>query len=343
MCMKEIVLTQEQKNGLERLHANTRDKCVCDRIKAVLLRSEGWSTQMIAQALRLHETTIIRHLDDFLENNKLKPENGGSQSYLTEEQSADVIAHLEENTYQDQVKIIEFIWGRHRIKFSVPGLNKWLDRNGFSYKKAKGVPHRFDATKQAAFIAEYHTLKDQLTDEPILFIDAAHPTQATKLSSGWIRTGTDKPIKTSGSRTRINLVGAIDLNDIGSALVNRYENVNSDTMQDFITESRQQYPANKTVHIILDGAGYHKAKTFVDLAKKLNIQLHYLPPYSPNLNPIERLWKVMNEHVRNNKYFSSAKEFRQRIDDFFHTTLPQIGSQLKNRINDNFQVLNPAS
>ena len=107
--MKEIVLTQEQKNGLERLHANTRDKRVCDRIKAVLLRSEGWSTQMIAQALRLHETTIIRHLDDFLENNKLKPENGGSQSYLTEEQSADVIAHLEENTYQDQVKIIEFI------------------------------------------------------------------------------------------------------------------------------------------------------------------------------------------------------------------------------------------
>jgi transposase len=36
----------------------------------------------------------------------------------------------------------------------------------------------------------------------------------------------------------------------------------------------------------------------VEKAKELNIKLHYLPPYSPNLNPIERLWKVMNEHAR---------------------------------------------
>jgi transposase len=46
----------------------------------------------------------------------------------------------------------------------------------------------------------------------------------------------------------------------------------------------------------------------VEKAKELNIKLHYLPPYSPNLNPIERLWKVMNEHARNNKYFATAKE-----------------------------------
>ncbi|MBD6969287.1 hypothetical protein G4170_22495, partial [Vibrio parahaemolyticus] len=46
-------------------------------------------------------------------------------------------------------------------------------------------------------------------------------------------------------------------------------------------------------------------------AKVLNIELHYLhlPPYSPNLNPIERLWKVMNEYVRNNIYFSSKVEY----------------------------------
>ncbi len=68
-----------------------------------------------------------------------------------------------------------------------------------------------------------------------------------------------------------------------------------------------------------------------------------MPPYSPNLNPIERLWKVMNEHARNNQYFSSAKQFREKIDQFFDETLPQIGESLRSRINDNFQVLNPAS
>ncbi len=51
----------------------------------------------------------------------------------------------------------------------------------------------------------------------------------------------------------------------------------------------------------------------------------------------------MNEHVKNNKYFSTAQEFRQTIDDFFDKRLPQIGDNLGSRINDNFQVLIPAS
>ena len=105
---------------------------------------------------------------------------------------------------------------------------------------------------------------------------------------------------------------------------------------------RQQYPSKEAVHLILDGAGYHRAKDLKDKAMELNIKLHYLPPYSPNLNPIERLWKVMNEHVRNNQYFSTAKQFREQIDDFFQNTLPNIGDTLASRINDNFQVLNPA-
>jgi len=51
----------------------------------------------------------------------------------------------------------------------------------------------------------------------------------------------------------------------------------------------------------------------------------------------------MNEHVRNNKYFATAKEFRGKIDAFFSQTLPKIGDILRSRINDNFQVLNSAS
>ena len=57
---------------------------------------------------------------------------------------------------------------------------------------------------------------------------------------------------------------------------------------------------------MLDGAGYHRSQEVKDKAVELGITLHYLPAYSPNLNPIERLWKVMNEHARNNKYFVSV-------------------------------------
>ncbi|KGM26898.1 transposase [Photorhabdus luminescens] len=70
--------------------------------------------------------------------------------------------------------------------------------------------------------------------------------------------------------------------------------------------------------------------------------VHYLPPYSPNLNPIERLWKVMNEQVRNNHYFASTTLFRQAIHRFFTEILPELAGKLSCRINDDFQVLNPA-
>ena len=100
---------------------------------------------------------------------------------------------------------------------------------------------------------------------------------------------------------------------------------------------------DKPINLILDGAGYHRSEVVKSKAKEFGITLHYLPPYSPNLNPIERLWKVMNEHARNNKYFATAKEFRQSIDNFFDETLPEIGSALTSRINDNFQTFNFSS
>jgi hypothetical protein len=70
----------------------------------------------------------------------------------------------------------------------------------YRYKQHKGVPHKFNAEKQAEFIREYEALKASLAcDEPLLFIDAVPPTQATKVTSGWIKTGVDKVSETTGS------------------------------------------------------------------------------------------------------------------------------------------------
>lgn len=339
----KMTLTFEEKQDLLAQHATTRDSRVCDRIKSAIHAYNGWSPAEIADALLIHETTVRQHLKDYHQTNKLKPENGGSESYLNGAQTDELIEHLSEHTYHYSYQIVEYINQTYDIQFSVSGLNKWLHQHGFSYKQPKGVPHKFDEQKQAAFIAHYEQLKSTVGDEPILFIDAVHPTQATKVSCGWIRTGEDKAVNTTGSRTRLNLLGAINLKDIGSAHVERVEQVNSETIQAFLTQLRVNEKGNRTLHLILDCAAYHRANAVKQTAKELNIQLHYLPPYSPNLNPIERLWKVMNEHARNNRYFATAKLFKDAIDNFFANTLPAIADSLKTRINDNFQVLKQAS
>jgi len=175
-------------------------------------------------------------------------------------------------------------------------------------------------------------------------MDAVHPTQATKITSGWIRKGVDKLIKTTGSRTRLNIVGAIRLGRLDEAVIEQYDKtVNGESIVDFLTKTRDAYSSSGTIHLVLDGAGYHRSGLVTEAAKELDITLHYLPPYSPNLNPIERLWKVMNKHARNSQYFATTKEFRRQIKYFFTTTLPDIADSLGSTINDNFQQFKPAS
>lgn len=94
-------------------------------------------------------------------------------------------------------------------------------------------------------------------------------------------------------------------------------------------------------HLILDRWSYHTSFLIQEAANKRGIKLRYLPLYSPNLNQIERLWKVMNEHDRNNRVFDSAKEFRREIMEFFEFTWPQIAMSVTDHINDNFQRFNP--
>ena len=341
-CMKELILTSEEKIILESRHRNSHDSRECDRIKAVLLRSEGWTIARIAQALRHYESTINRHISDYY-SGKLMPKNGGSKSYLNKHQTSELIQHLEKKTYHCNHEIISYVESTYSIKYSVPGMNKWLHANNFSYKKPKGFPHKADKDKQASFVEEYKALKDSVgPEEPILFMDTVHPSQATKLSYGWIRTGQDKSVKTTASRTRMNIVGAIELCKLSKAITHDYQTVNQTSVEDFLSQVRAGYKEYGTIHMILDGAGYHRAESVAKKAKELRIELHFLPPYSPNLNPIERLWKVMNEKVRNNQFFSNAKEFRESIRHFFKKILPDIADELNDRINDNFQQLNYA-
>ncbi len=311
--MNRFILTEEEKSHLDELHHQTKDGKERDRIKAILLHSEGWTVPMISQALRVHQTTIIRHINEYHEG-KLKNESGGSESKLDDSQTEELIAHLEAHTYHHVHEIILFIKDKWGISFSIPGMNKWLHRHAFSYKKPKGFPHKANPKLQEEFITEYEKLKSEVgVEEPILFMDAVHPTQATKLSYGWIRTGQTKHVETTGSRTRLNIVGAIQLGNIAETVTAQYETINGESIIDFMTKLRGQY-GSKTVHLILDRSGYHRSILVAEKAIELNIKLHFLPPYSPNLNPIERLWKVMNEKVRNNRFFKSSKDFNDNFD-----------------------------
>jgi len=339
----EIQLTAEQKESLEKRHRIERDGRVRDRIKAVLLKSEVWTNVAIAQALRIHEDTVADHLSEWLQEQKLKPTNGGSESKLKRAQTKALEHHIENTLYTRAIDICAYVFKVTGVRYTVSGMTKWLRKHHFTYKHPKIVPAKADAEKQDKFIEQYLLLREQTPiNEPILFMDAVHPTMATKVNHGWIRKGQDKLIAQTASRTRVNIIGAIELGpmDVHS---NSVETVNATEIVSFFDQLKVAYTNVPKLHLILDQSGYHRSQLVQDAALERNIELHYLPPYSPNLNPIERLWKIMNEYVRDNVFFESAKHFRETIANFFDKTVLEIKDVLRCRITDNFQVLRPVS
>lgn len=94
-----LFLTEQQRVGLRAQRKRERDGRVRDRIKAVLLSDEGWTPQQIAKVLLISDQAVREHVQEYKASEKLKPESGGSQEKLSEEQAKRLMTHLEMHTY----------------------------------------------------------------------------------------------------------------------------------------------------------------------------------------------------------------------------------------------------
>jgi len=166
-------------------------------------------------------------------------ESGGSSSKLNEDQTQELIAYLEENTYTKVIDICFYLQNKYEIKYTLAGMTSWLKQHDFSYKKPKGRPAKADSRQQAAFIAQYEELKKTKgQNEPVVLMDGVHPTMATKISYGWIRKGKDKLIATTASRTRMNIVGSINLETM-EVQVKEYPTLNCESIIDYWKELKK--------------------------------------------------------------------------------------------------------
>jgi len=331
-------LTAKERQKLLNSHRKERDGKVRDRIKAVLAYDDGYTYSEISRILLLDDETIRRHVQDYFNKNKLKPENGGTQSALSDRESEKLITHLQENTYRYVKDICIYVKKTFQYSYTNSGMTNWLHRNGFRYKKPHAVPAKADKKEQKDFINFYDQLKKEAGNkEPIYFVDSVHPEYQTRLAYGWILKGERKSIAMTRRQPRLNVMGGICLN--GHKIVyEQAEKINENSIQSFLYRLRKQHPGNYKVHIIWDNAGYHCSKLVREFAKGLRVEIHYLPPYSPNLNPIERLWKIMHEQVTYNRYYEKFSDFTEAIQYFFR----HIGKKkklLRSRITDNFQIV----
>jgi transposase len=337
-------LSPEERNSLRSQHKRERDKRVCDRIKAVLLYDEGWTYEKIAHVLLLTHEAVRQHVCDYQNLRKLKPQSGGSSEILTGEQSKLLEKHLQEHTYLYVKDIITYVECTYKVSYTVSGMRCWLRRHDFSYKKPALVPGKANEEQQRIWIAEYEKLKANLpSDEVICFIDGVHPTHNTQAAYGWIKKAERKELCANSGRQRINISGAIDLIS-RKVYVQESKTLNANSSLTFFQKIEMAYPTKNRIHVFCDNASYYKNKAVMTYLKQSKIQLHFLPPYSPNLNPIERLWKWMRERVMYNTYYEHFETFRSAIIGFLEyvSDLNQesvFGKEFASKVQDKFRPI----
>lgn len=332
--MRDYKLSKEKIAVLEALHRSLRDKRQADRVKAVIALSRGWSAAQIAEILLFDEKTSRNYFERYQQGGLdalLEDNYSGIEPKLNEHQMSELDAYLEEHIFLDAKLVIAHIHKQYRVRYSLSGVTDLLHRLGFSYKKPTHVPGKQDPARQKAFLEEYEHLKAiKGKNDPVYFADATHPQHNSIPSYGWIKKGQEKELKANCGRQRLNINGAINIETLETT-VRFYETINAQSAKDLFVKLQAKHPLAKVVYVIVDNARYYCSRWLKKALKGTKIKLIFLPPYSPNLNLIERYWKFFKKKVLNNRYYETFEKFKRACQSFFQKRkkyLPELQALL---------------
>lgn len=162
---------------------------------------------------------------------------------------------------------------------------------------------------------EIATCKPSLT----LFFDESRFGTHSKISHGWFKRGSRPQVPLKIGYQNFYLYSAVNSND-GSNFNLILPKVDTNHMNVFLSELSKEYPSDK-IALIMDGAGWHKSKA---LKVPSNIIIFYLPPYSPELNPVERLWLYIKNNVLSNRIYDTLEELEIKLCEFIQGLQNQV-------------------
>lgn len=333
-------LTEEQIGILREAHYSCRYRKSADRIKAILFLNEGYTYEQIAKLLMLDDITIRRYEKQFEKvgvDGLIECRHFGSSGFLTKQQEIGLTTHLRHKTYQTVKEIVVYVSLHYSKSYSIEGMTHLLHRLGFVYKKTKQVPGKLDLVKQEEFKKEYRELKKtKKSEDKIYFLDATHPQHNNMPFYGWIYKGETKTIKANTGRKRLNINGALNLENMDITVLSE-KTIDTEAMKRLVLELERKQ-SKGTIYLLLDNASYNHSYEFTDfITSHKRVQVKYIPSYSPNLNIIERLWRFFHEKHRD-KYFEKFKQFEKSVIYFFKH-IHRYDAELKTLLTDSFQTI----
>ena len=144
-------------------------------------------------------------------------------------------------------------------------------------------------------------------------------------------------VRTSPGRQRLNILGALNAVTHEMITITEENYVNGWSVVSLMRKLREIHPTEKLI-LVLDNARYQACHLVRSAANMLNIKLLFLPPYSPNLNLIERVWKFIKKKALNCIYHENFKSFTTSVFDCISKFTSEYREELKKLLTWNFQI-----
>lgn len=233
----------------------------------------------------------------------------------------------------EAASIIEKISG---TRFGLTWTREILRRCGLRFIKLQPIPGKACPTKQKTWVCEIQKVIEEAEngERRLFFMDAVHFTLEAFTCNVWCR----EPLflRSGAGRNRFNLIGAIDPFSLDLIHSHSMTYVDAQQIMEFLIKVRE-VSGDLPVSIVLDNARYQHCRAVLEKADELDIRLIFMPPYSPNLNIIERLWKYTRRHVLAGRYFDTPAKFHEALRHFFEVDFCNHRDNLKSLMTLNFQ------
>lgn len=286
------------------------------RLQAVYFKAtEPLTNQETARLCDLHHRTVSKWVNTYKKQGitALYEFNYGTNKSALEAHQTKIVNDLTAHpvvSLAEAKSRIEHLSGLSR---SLTQIRIFLKKHGFRYKKLGHIPAKADVEQQEQWLENQLQPQIQLAQAGkthLLFVDAAHFVFSPFVCCLW--TITRLFIKAPAGRQRLNVIGAV--NAITKKVLFQWNTtvVNAETLINFLLFLKAQLP-DLPIIIVLDNARYQHCKAVKELAQSLGITLLFLPPYSPNLNIIERLWRLVKKKCLYAKYYGNFGDFQKAI------------------------------
>lgn len=224
------------------------------------------------------------------------------------------------------------------IKRSEVQVRHFLKALGMKPRKVGMMPAKADVNQQETFKQE--ELEPRLEEakgghRAVFFVDAAHFVLAPFLGVLW--SFCRLFIQAPAGRKRFNVLAALNAITHQLITVTNDSYINAQSVCELLWKLHQLH-LEVPITLVLDNARYQKCALVFELAKSLDIELLYLPAYSPNLNLIERLWKFVKKTCLYSKYYPDFASFKTAISDCLSHTQDTYKDELNSLLTLKFQT-----